>query len=118
MAALEELGRSHRDTGAADVAVFCLDEGLTAYYHSLAEEFRSAGLKVDVFYEKQKMGRQFKTAEKKGIPIALICGEDERANATITMKDLTARENYNQISLQEAVSAARKIVDRLGSEDD
>ncbi len=116
MAALEELGRSRRDAGAADVAVFCLDEGLTAYYHFLAEEFRTAGLKVDVFYEKQKMGRQFKTAEKKGIPIALICGEDERANSTVTMKDLTARENYNQVSLQEAIHAARSIVSKLESE--
>lgn len=116
MAALEELGRSRRDAGAADVAVFYLDDGLTAYYHSLAEEFRAAGLKVDVFHEKQKMGRQFKTAEKKGIPIALICGEDERANAAVTMKDLIARQNYHHISLQEAVSAARKIVDGLGAE--
>lgn len=116
MTALEELGRSHRDAGAADVAVFCLNAGLTAYYHGLAERFRAAGLKVDVFYEQQKMGKQFKTAEKKGIPIALICGEDERANSTVTMKDLTTRENYNQVSLREAVSAARTIVSKLQSE--
>ena len=112
MAALEELGRGYGSAGTADIAVFCLDEGLTAYYHSLAEQFRAAGLKVDVFYEKEKMGRQFKSAEQKGIPIALICGEDEQTNATVTMKDLTARENYNQISLQEAVTAAKNILSK------
>ncbi len=115
MAALEELGRTESSAGAADIAIFCLDESLTTYYHSLAEQFRAEGFSCDVFYEKQKMGRQFKTAEKKGIPIALICGGDERAGSTVTMKDLTSRESYNNISLQEAVSTARQIIQRTTS---
>ncbi len=114
MAALEELGRENSSAGAADIAVFCLDDGPISYYHSLAEEFRSAGLTCDVFFEKQKIGRQFKIAEKKGIPIALICGEDERTNSTVTMKDLSTRESYNQISLKEAISSAQQIVQRIG----
>ncbi|HKK65028.1 MAG TPA: His/Gly/Thr/Pro-type tRNA ligase C-terminal domain-containing protein, partial [Clostridia bacterium] len=73
------------------------------------------GFKCDVFYEQQKLGRQFKTAEKKGIPIALICGEDEQADSTVTMKDLTTRASYNQIGLQEAISTAREIVERTNS---
>ncbi|MDZ7793440.1 MAG: histidine--tRNA ligase [Spirochaetia bacterium] len=115
MAALEELGRAGSSAGSADIGVFCLDEKLSAYYHSLAEQFRREGLKCDVFYEQQKLGRQFKTAEKKGIPIALICGEDEQANSTVSMKDLTTREAYNQINLQEAISTAREIVERINS---
>src|SRR6056297_151020 len=115
MAALEELGRAGSSAGSADIGVFCLDEKLSTYYHSLAEQFRRVGFKCDVFYEQQKLGRQFKTAEKKGIPIALICGEDEQADSTVTMKDLTTRASYNQIGLQEAISTAREIVERTNS---
>jgi len=115
MAALQELGRAGSSVGSADIGIFCLDEKLNTYYHSLAEQFRRKGFKCDVFYEQQKLGRQFKAAEKKGLPIALICGEDEQANSTVSMKDLTTRAAYNQISLQDAISTAREILKRINS---
>lgn len=110
VAALEELGRFRGEEETADVAVFCMDEGLTGYYHWLAEEFRKTGFRCDVFYEKKKIGQQFKMAEKKHIPIALICGDDEKKNHTVSMKDLKRRSNYSEITLDEAIKTAKSIL--------
>ena len=45
---------------------------------SLADELRRAGLRVDVYPEVDKMGKQFKYASSLGIPFVAIIGEDER----------------------------------------
>jgi histidyl-tRNA synthetase len=111
MAALEELGVARARTGTTDVMVVCLDEGLVGYYHELADWLRSEGLSSEVFPEPKKLIAQFKAAEKSGIPLGLICGENERTNGTLTLKDFRSRENLEGLSQQEFLSKART---RLG----
>ncbi len=110
VAALDELGRVGQHNSPADLAVFCLDEKLTGYYHGLAEFFRDKGFRCDVFYEKKKLGQQFKLAEKKGILIAIICGEDERKSNTVSLKDLVHRTTLDSRSPEEAVDTIRSIL--------
>jgi histidyl-tRNA synthetase len=111
MAALEEIEPGAGGERGADAAVFNLDEGLTAYYHRLAETLRAEGLSVDVFFEKKKLGQQFKLAEAKGIPSAVICGEDERSSGTITVKNLASRESSSHPDAQEAARAIRAAIE-------
>ena len=108
-AALLELGRVDTLSGRVDVLVMCLDERFLAVYHRLARSMRSAGLAVEVYPERTKLPRQFQFAEKKGIPFAIICGEDEVRAATYIIKDLASRENYGGIPEDQLATRIRRL---------
>jgi histidyl-tRNA synthetase len=54
----------------------------------LAETLRAAGISADLAFGDRKLGKQLSAADKAGAHLALILGEDELANETITIKDL------------------------------
>src|SRR5207344_3102673 len=54
----------------------------------LAGELRRGGLRVDVYPEADKLGKQFKYASSRVAPFVAIVGDDERANGTVSVKDL------------------------------
>lgn len=104
LAALEQLGRQPVAGRSSEVLVFCFDESLTAWYHRLAAQIRSGGFACEVYPEARKLAQQFTYAEKKGIPLAVICGPDEREAGTINCKDLRNRESFESHSIEEAIS--------------
>src|SRR5690606_32272698 len=55
---------------------------------ALARTLRAAGLRVEVYPEADKLGKQMKYAATRGIPFAVIVGDDERAAGTVMVKDL------------------------------
>jgi len=62
------------------------EESKTAY--RLLQEVRKAGVPAEIFHEAQKFDKQFKYAEKKGIPFIIIIGATEMAGQTAVVKDL------------------------------
>lgn len=112
MAALDELGRLAGDRPGADVLVFCLDETLSADYLRVAEALRAGGLNVDVYPESKKLGTQFSYAEKKGIPLGVLFGPEEKTRGTVNLKDLRSRESVDDISLQDAARRAAELLGR------
>ena len=46
---------------------------------ALAGELRRGGLRVDVYPEADKLGKQFKYASSRHVPFVAIVGDDERA---------------------------------------
>lgn len=59
----------------------------------VAQSLRKAGINTELYPDPiDKLDKQFKYADKKGIPFALVIGEDEVKNATITVKNLATRE--------------------------
>jgi histidyl-tRNA synthetase len=54
----------------------------------LAGELRSAGLRVEVYPEVDKLGKQFKYAASRGIGFVTVVGGDERAAGQVTIKNL------------------------------
>jgi len=58
----------------------------------LASELREAGLRVVVYPEADKLGKQFKFADKLDIPVAVVLGPDELAEGKVTVKNLKTRE--------------------------
>jgi histidyl-tRNA synthetase len=60
-----------------------IEEGLR-----LAAELRRGGLRVEVYPEPDKLGKQLKYAGAKGIPFAAIVGADEIAAGQVTVKNL------------------------------
>ncbi len=112
VAALEELGEADYTGNAPDVAVFNLDDKLAAYYHTIAARIREAGLSCEVQLQNQKLGKQFAWAEKRGIHLAVICGEDEKARGKVSVKNMATRENRSMIELSEAVSWFTSITEK------
>ena len=110
MAALGELHKIDCTRTGTEVAVLMLDEALNPHYQRIAQRFREKGISVEIMLEKRKLNSQFKLAERKGIPLAVICGEDEVAGKTVNLKDLRSRESYERISLDAAVEKAAELL--------
>jgi len=76
----------------ADVMVTIWNEDSISDAIALATELRSKGLRVDVYPEADKMGKQFKYASSRGIPFVAIVGDDERASDEVAIKDMRSGE--------------------------
>lgn len=74
----------------ADVLVIQVDPTLMGDYFRLAAELRAASLKVEVYVDQHKMGKQLKYADRSGVPFALLMGSDEKARGAVTLKNLRA----------------------------
>jgi histidyl-tRNA synthetase len=57
---------------------------------ALARTLRESGLRVEVYPDTDKIGKQMKYASSRGLRFAAIVGDDERANGTVMVKDLSA----------------------------
>jgi histidyl-tRNA synthetase len=110
LAAIESLDSIKARSSSVDILIICMEEGLTGYYHGLAQKLQKRGFSCEVYPEQKKLGKQFNYAEKKGIPSAIIVGEDEKTSGTVTCKDLDQRRNYENLSFDEAISVLQSIV--------
>jgi histidyl-tRNA synthetase len=54
----------------------------------LLQALRNKGIAADLYPEAVKLDKQFKYAEKRGIPYVAILGESEIATGTIQLKNL------------------------------
>lgn len=55
---------------------------------STAMQLRSDGIACEVYHEKSKFDKQFKYAEKKGIPFVVILGDEELQKKSVLVKNL------------------------------
>ncbi|WP_029214976.1 histidine--tRNA ligase [Kallotenue papyrolyticum] len=58
----------------------------------LARELRNAGIPTITALQAEKLGKQFKEADQKGVPYALVLGPDELARGEVVVKDLRSGE--------------------------
>ena len=56
----------------------------------LAERLRNEGIATEIYHEAVKFDKQFKYAERKGIPQVIILGSKEIENGTALVKDLAS----------------------------
>ncbi|MBA2305286.1 MAG: histidine--tRNA ligase [Acidobacteria bacterium] len=79
-------------TSAADVMVTSFEGEPVAENLQLANELRAAGLRVDVYPEADKLGKQFKYAASRGVTFVTVAGADERARGEVTVKNMVTGE--------------------------
>lgn len=94
----------------ADVMVSIWNEESIKDSIALAHELRTAGLRVDLYPEADKVGKQFKYASARLIPLVAVIGDDERARGEVSLKDLRSGEQQSvtRAGLVQAVRAALK----------
>jgi len=79
-------------SAAADVLVTLFDAEGTADGLRLARSLREAGIRVEVYPEPDKLGKQFKYASARGLRFVAVVGSDERAAGQVTFKDMLSGE--------------------------
>jgi len=112
IAALEELKLLEKitETVTTPLLIFLLDQSLLSYYHQLAAAFHERGIAAEVFPVKKKLSAQFNYAQKKSIPLALICGELEMEKGCVTIKDLRSRQSYENLILEQAIAKVTELL--------
>jgi histidyl-tRNA synthetase len=80
------------DSSPADVMVTIWNKESVAESIKLAQELRAAGLRVDLYPEADKLGKQFKYASSLRIPFVAVIGEDEQARGLVALKDMQSGE--------------------------
>ena len=76
----------------ADVMVAIWNEDFIPESIQLAQELRAAGLRVDLYPEADKLGKQFKYASSLGVPFVAVLGDHERARGEVAIKDMRTGE--------------------------
>jgi len=76
----------------APVLITIFDEERQLASMKLATELREAGLKVVVYPEAIKLGKQFKYADRIGAKVTLVLGPDEAENGQVAVKNLISGE--------------------------
>jgi len=97
-------------TAPADVMVAIWNEDSIAESIKLAQELRAAGLRVDLYPEADKLGKQFKYASSVGVPFVAVIGEDERAKGQVTLKDMRRAQQLS-VARDEAARYVKEFGD-------
>ena len=74
------------------VLFFNLGEAESKAAFSLMQQLRDKGIASEIFHENAKFDKQFKYADKKGIPYAVILGSKELQEGNCIVKDLRKGE--------------------------
>jgi histidyl-tRNA synthetase len=107
-AALAALGRQAVSTETAPVVVLVMDRERMADYQRMAQTLRAAGIRAEAYIGTSGMRAQMKYADRRGAPLAVIQGEDEREKGEVTVKDLDEGLRLSQqIEDREAWTSAR-----------
>lgn len=92
-AALEKLGKIKPETSRAQVLILDLSPALMNEYFEFARLLRDAGINTVLSLGgRQTFQAQLGYALKRGIPFALVYGDDEKKKNTVAIKNLVKRE--------------------------
>ncbi len=96
-------------------AIVCvMDKKYLKNYYEILKILRDNGINSEIFLDSEKnLGKQLTYANKRGCPVAVICGENEFKENTITLKNLLgAKGENNQITIpkENLINEIKKFV--------
>ena len=90
---IEELNLFPETVTATSKAMFINFGDKEALYSMKAiAKLRAENIKVELYPDNTKIGKQFQHADKRGIPFAILVGEEEMNNQEFTLKNLATGE--------------------------
>jgi histidyl-tRNA synthetase len=85
---MEELAMLPTTPTVSQLLVTMFDRGLFGESLTVASELRSAGISAEVYVNDDKLKKQLDYANKKGIPLVIIIGPDEKEKGEVVLKDM------------------------------
>ena len=96
------------------VIVCVMDEKYLKNYYEILDILRKNNLNSEIFLDSKKnLGKQLTYANKRGCPIAVICGENEFKDSKITLKNLLGikgEDNQITFSKENLVNEIKKFI--------
>jgi len=92
---------------AAAVDVFVVDATGGNLAVVLTDRIRLAGLRADRSWDDRSMKAQMKAADRSGAALAVIVGDDERDNGTVTVRDLRGDAGQEAVTLDSMIDTLR-----------
>jgi histidyl-tRNA synthetase len=91
LAALAHLGRVDTRKATARVLVTNMDRAMTDDYLQITWELRRANIPTEFYIGTAKrLGKQLEYADQYDIPLAILCGSNEKAQGIVTVKNMAA----------------------------
>ena len=116
LSALEHL-EAIETRSQAPVFITVFDKSLLGEYFKMAEEIRSAGIRAEVYVGTGNVTKQMKYADRRGMQLAIIMGEDELSKGEVTVKDLVlGAEMAKAIQSNEEWKSARPAQESVSRE--
>jgi histidyl-tRNA synthetase len=128
-AALKLVGKAEEAVALPPVVVTVMDKDRQGDYWRMVQALRAAGIRTEMYVGTSGLKAQMKYADKRGAPLVIIQGADEKAKGEVQIKDLrlgaelaagiASREEYAsqrlaQFSVPEKdlVAAVKKALER------
>src|SRR6056300_1631114 len=95
------------------VLVCVMDEKYLKNYYELVDQLRDNNINAEVFLStKKNIGKQLDLANKRKLTVAIICGENEFNDSTVTIKNLKGikGENNQTIPKADLINEIKKLI--------
>jgi len=95
------------------ILVCVMDESYLKNYYEIVELLRNNNINAEVFLNtKKNLGKQLDFANKSELPVAIICGENEFKDNTVTLKNLKGvkGENNQTIPKADLINEIKKLI--------
>ena len=104
----ELVGKARESATQAPVVVLVMDRDRVGDYQAMTQKLRDAGIRAEMYLGTSGMKAQMKYADRRGAPLAIIQGGDEKAKGEVTIKDLRlGAELAKGIETREAYAGQR-----------
>lgn len=110
--ALTEIGKFQPLASTTQVLIARFDAEGVPFALDLAAELRNAGIRVEVWYDDDKLKKQFAYADRQKIPFVIVAGTDERARGEISIKNMRTAEQKSVVrseAVKEIAAAFRAL---------
>ena len=95
------------------VLVCVMDQKYLKNYYEIVELLRDNNINAEIFLDtKKNLGKQLTLANKRELPVAIICGENEFNDNTVTLKNLKGvkGENNKTIPKVDLIDEVKKLI--------
>lgn len=105
--AAEQFGLLPNNETIVDVLMASYSPVTQATAIQVNQQLRQAGLKVELYPAFDKLGKQFKFADRKKINWVIVIGEDEQSKGLLNLKNMQSGEQQ-QLTVTDAIALIKK----------
>jgi histidyl-tRNA synthetase len=95
------------------VLVCVMEKKYLKNYYELVDQLRDNNINAEIFLDSKKnLGKQLTFANKRDLSVAIICGENEFKDKTVTIKNLKGikGENNKTIPKKDLINEVKKLI--------